>query len=286
MAFTATTARRCSTPPPPTTPGPGPCSGSTTTSEVERPLRARAATRWRRCSTASRPTGGPRCGTPCTSGPRWPGEMTELPKALRDRLAGRDRPGPERWPTVAWPTAARPSSGRSTRRGRGRIETVLMAYPDRVTVCVSTQAGCAMACPFCATGQGGFTRHLTGGEIVEQVALGHARAPGHPRRVHGHGRAAGQLRPDTGSRSGACTTTWASRPDGSPSRPSGSCPGIRRLSAEGIPVNLAVSLHAANDELPRRAGPDQPALPAGQHWPRRAPTTSRRPGAGCRSSGR
>ncbi|MEY3691035.1 MAG: ribosomal large subunit methyltransferase, partial [Actinomycetota bacterium] len=49
------------------------------------------------------------------------------------------------------------------------IETVLMYYRDRATVCVSTQAGCAMACGFCATGQAGFTRHLTAGEIVEQV---------------------------------------------------------------------------------------------------------------------
>ena len=49
------------------------------------------------------------------------------------------------------------------------IETVLMHYRDRATVCVSTQAGCAMACGFCATGQAGFSRHLTTGEIVEQV---------------------------------------------------------------------------------------------------------------------
>ena len=50
-----------------------------------------------------------------------------------------------------------------------RIETVLMAYPDRVTVCVSTQAGCAMGCVFCATGQMGFARHLSAEEIFEQA---------------------------------------------------------------------------------------------------------------------
>ena len=55
--------------------------------------------------------------------------------------------------------------------GGSPIETVLMYYEDRATVCVSTQAGCAMGCGFCATGQAGFTRHMTTGEIVEQVIL-------------------------------------------------------------------------------------------------------------------
>ena len=53
--------------------------------------------------------------------------------------------------------------------GGHKIESVLMHYQDRATVCVSTQAGCAMACGFCATGQAGFSRQLTSGEIVEQV---------------------------------------------------------------------------------------------------------------------
>ncbi len=61
------------------------------------------------------------------------------------------------------------------------IETVLMHYRDRSTVCVSTQAGCAMACGFCATGQAGFERNLTTGEIVEQVIRGIRRSA--PRRV-------------------------------------------------------------------------------------------------------
>ena len=52
------------------------------------------------------------------------------------------------------------------------VESVLMRYPGRVTMCVSSQAGCGMACPFCATGQGGLQRNMSTGEIVEQVVAG------------------------------------------------------------------------------------------------------------------
>ncbi len=76
------------------------------------------------------------------------------------------------------------------------IESVLMRYPDRITLCVSSQAGCGMACPFCATGQGGLERNLSTAEIVEQVRLRGAGRAGRPaprtratvqRGVHGHG---------------------------------------------------------------------------------------------------
>ena len=177
----------------------------------------------------------------------WPGEMTELPKALRDRLAA------EIVPALAV-ADRRPADGGETIkwafdiRGDARIETVLMAYPDRVTVCVSTQAGCAMACPFCATGQGGFKRHLTGGEIVEQVAWAMRERPVTHVVFMGMGEplsnydqtllAVRRLHDDMGISARRLTISTV-----------GIVPGIRRLSAEGIPVNLAVSLHAANDEL-------------------------------------
>ena len=91
------------------------------------------------------------------------------------------------------------------------VESVLMRYPDRVTMCVSSQAGCGMACPFCATGQGGLQRNMSTAEIVEQVMDGARKlhrglipggaGPGQQRGVHGHGRAAGQLQ--GGGRRGA-----------------------------------------------------------------------------------
>ena len=99
-----------------------------------------------------------------------PADITNVPKALRERLASA-------LPTSLRQVVRRVSDGGDTVKylweldDGSRIETVLMIYPDRVTVCVSSQAGCAMACGFCATGQAGFTRHLTVGEIVEQVVV-------------------------------------------------------------------------------------------------------------------
>ena len=133
-----------------------------------------------------------------------------------------------------------------------RVETVLMLYPGRATVCISSQAGCAMGCSFCATGQGGFARQLS---RRGDRRAGRRRSPRRPpppprqRRVHGHGRAAGQLRPDVAGGRSECMPTWASRPGASRVSTVGVVPGIRRLAAEALPVNLAVSLHAARDEL-------------------------------------
>ncbi len=125
-----------------------------------------------------------------------PSEMTDLPLALRHSLA------------AALPPALEPVAERSADDGQtvkwsfrlhdgAEVETVLMHYPGRSTVCVSSQAGCAMACSFCATGQSGFRRHLTSGEILEQVAVAVRAAAAPPalqHRLHGDGRAAGQFR--------------------------------------------------------------------------------------------
>ena len=111
-----------------------------------------------------------------------PVDITNLPKALRARL-DRDLP-----PALTPVTESVSDSGDTVKflwelEGGSRIETVLMLYTDRATVCVSSQAGCAMACGFCATGQAGFTRHLTTGEIVEQVTRAAQRARQVDRRV-------------------------------------------------------------------------------------------------------
>ncbi len=179
-----------------------------------------------------------------------PEEMTELPAALRASLE------------AALPPALREVSRRTADGGQttkwlwalhddARVETVLMRYSDRVTVCVSTQAGCAMACQFCATGQAGFLRHLSEGEIVEQVAA--AMREARPRRLSnvvfmGMGEplanydrvwaAVVRLNGDMGLSARHLTLSTV-----------GMVPGIRRLAAETLPVNLAVSLHAANDTL-------------------------------------
>jgi 23S rRNA (adenine2503-C2)-methyltransferase len=179
-----------------------------------------------------------------------PEEMTELPESLRTSLG------------AALPPALTELSRQSADEGQttkwlwalhdgAQVETVLMFYPDRVTVCVSTQAGCAMACQFCATGQAGFQRQLSSGEIVEQVA--EATRAARPRRLSnvvfmGMGeplsnydrvwRAVTRLHGEMGLSARHLTLSTV-----------GIVPGIRRLATESLPVNLAVSLHAANDAL-------------------------------------
>jgi len=183
-----------------------------------------------------------------------PAEMTNLPKALRARLS-------EELPLALTPVTESISDDGQTVKwlwslaDGARIETVLMHYPERSTVCVSTQAGCAMACGFCATGQAGFERNLTVGEIVEQVVrAARIAADGTPsRRVSnivfmGMGEplanvdrvlgAVGRIHGDLGLSARHLTISTV-----------GIVPGIRRLANEPLPVNLAVSLHAANDTL-------------------------------------
>lgn len=181
-----------------------------------------------------------------------PSEMTNLPKDLRTRLDAE-------LPLALEPVTETVSDRGDTIKflwsldGGSRIETVLMLYRDRATVCVSTQAGCAMACDFCATGQAGFTRHLTDGEIVEQVVLASRRARIKGRRVSnvvymGMGeplaneepvwRSLVRLHDDCGLSARHLTVSTV-----------GIVPGIRKLAERPMPVNLAVSLHAANDAL-------------------------------------
>ena len=101
-----------------------------------------------------------------------PEEMSDLPRASRDMLADALLP---RLLTAERELSCDAGTTRKTlwRAFDGAlVESVLMRYPDRVTMCVSSQAGCGMGCPFCATGQAGLTRNLSAAEIVTQVVAG------------------------------------------------------------------------------------------------------------------
>jgi 23S rRNA (adenine2503-C2)-methyltransferase len=181
-----------------------------------------------------------------------PSEITALPKALRERVESA-------LPPALTQVVRRVSDSGDTVKylwelhDGSRVETVLMLYPDRVTVCVSSQAGCAMACGFCATGQAGFTRHLTVGEIVEQVVLAAREARSMGRRL------ANVVYMGMGEPMANEAAVWSSveRLHGALGLSArhltistvGLIPGIRTLATRPLPVNLAVSLHAANDTL-------------------------------------
>jgi 23S rRNA (adenine2503-C2)-methyltransferase len=181
-----------------------------------------------------------------------PGALTNLPKGLRADLEAA-------LPLALDPVAESISDGGDTVKwlwslaDRTRIETVLMHYRDRSTACVSTQAGCAMACGFCATGQAGFDRHLQVGEIVEQVVRAAQRARADGRRLShvvfmGMGEPLANYDPTWATVERLHTDLGLSARHLTISTV-GIVPGIRRLATEELPVNLAVSLHAADDSL-------------------------------------
>jgi 23S rRNA (adenine2503-C2)-methyltransferase len=182
-------------------------------------------------------------------------QMSNLSQALRQRLVDTYQVDPLK------PVVSQDSRDGHTHKtlfglpdGR-EIEAVLMRYEQRQTLCISTQAGCAMACPFCATGQMGFMRHLSAGEIVAQV-LHFARrlernrqqvtnivfmGMGEPLANYGETwRAIRRLNDPEGFNLGARRMTLSTV---------GLVPAIRRMSKEPEQVGLAVSLHAPTDEL-------------------------------------
>jgi 23S rRNA (adenine2503-C2)-methyltransferase len=194
-------------------------------------------------------------------------EMTPLPTDLRARLALELPLSPLE------PIGSQHSPDGRTRKTLFRledgetIETVLMAYERRHTVCVSTQVGCPLACAFCATGASGFTRDLTAGEIVGQTidAARTLRTDGqHLTNVVYMGmgepflnleatlKSVRILNTQEGFRLGARHITISTV---------GIVPGIERLGTEGLQVNLAVSLHAGTDALRDRL------VPVNRHYP-------------------
>jgi 23S rRNA (adenine2503-C2)-methyltransferase len=147
------------------------------------------------------------------------------------------------------------------------LETVLMFYSDRVTVCVSCQIGCAVGCSFCATGMSGLTRNLTAGEMVGQVVFAARRAIDRGRQLTnlvmmGMGepfqnyaatmKMARILNDPHGMQFGARRMTIST---------SGLVPFIDRLAEEPVQVKLAVSLHAPNNEL------RDVLVPLNRRWP-------------------
>jgi 23S rRNA (adenine2503-C2)-methyltransferase len=175
--------------------------------------------------------------------------LTALPKTLRHELG-------DALPLALEPVTAQTSSDAATSKWLWRtadgaqLETVLMRSPQRATVCVSSQAGCAMGCTFCATGQGGFERHLDAAEIVEQVVRAqHATSQrvshvvfmgmGEPlANVEPVCAALERLHDDLGISARHLTVSTV-----------GVVPGMHRLADHELPVTLAVSLHAPDDAL-------------------------------------
>ena len=225
-----------------------------------------------------------------------PESMSDLPKASRGELVGAMLP-----PLLTSVRDLVADEGRTIKsvwrlHDGALVESVLMRYPRRVTMCISSQAGCGMNCPFCATGQEGFTRNLSTAEIVEQVRLGAVMLRDGRVAAASGAQVGAELGSELGGEGDEESATGAGShgaPDGSPLRVSnvvfmgmgealvnykraiaairrlvdpapegfgmsargitmstvGLVPGINRLAAEGIPVTLAVSLHAPDDEL-------------------------------------
>lgn len=185
-------------------------------------------------------------------------EMTDLPAGLRARLTQTAQIGNLHL------TAVQEGDGGLTRKAlfqlpdKAPVESVLMVYPDRATVCVSSQSGCPMACVFCATGRIGFLHDLTPGQIIEQVywAARELRRPpfvnrtltnivfmgmGEPFNNYANWRKAVEILHDpAGFNFGARNFTVSTV---------GLIPGIRKLADDPLPINLAISLHAADDNL-------------------------------------
>jgi 23S rRNA (adenine2503-C2)-methyltransferase len=197
-------------------------------------------------------------------------EMTDLPKTLRARLADEI---PERLEVLTEREADRGATRKALLRlgGRHVVEAVLMGYRSRTTICISSQAGCAMGCTFCATGHMGLQNNLTSGEIAAQVLWANRAArllpAWTPKRVTnvvfmGMGEpmanyratrdAISRLLDPAGMDLGARHVTVSTV---------GVVPGIRRLASDHPQVGLAVSLHAADDELRSEL------VPANRWWP-------------------
>ncbi|MGW4463344.1 23S rRNA (adenine(2503)-C(2))-methyltransferase RlmN [Micromonospora sp. NBC_01796] len=204
---------------------------------------------------------------------RDPAQMTDLPAATRDRITE------ALLPTLLTPVRELACDDGATRKALWRlhdgsmVESVLMGYPDRITVCISSQAGCGMACPFCATGQAGLTRNLSTAEIVDQavylagVAASGAVAGSPPRLSHVVFMGMGEPLANYSRVIAAVRRLCAPAPEGLGLSQRhitvstvGLVPAIRRLTGEDLSVTLALSLHAPDDDL------RDELVPVNQRW--------------------
>ncbi len=200
-----------------------------------------------------------------------PQQWTDLPGGVRDELAAKFMP--PLLTTVRELSCDDDTTVKTLWRlhDGALVESVLMRYPDRVTLCVSSQAGCGMACPFCATGQGGLQRNMSTAEIVEQVMDGSRKldrglVPGGPADsggTTGQDRVSnvvfmgmGEPLANYNAVVGAVRQLVTPAPDGLGMSARGITvstvglvPRMQQLATEGIPVTLALSLHAPDDEL-------------------------------------
>ena len=194
--------------------------------------------------------------------------MTDLPESVRMVV------GDKLFPQLMSPVRETSADDGQTQKMLWKLhdgtllESVLMEYPDRATLCISSQAGCGMACPFCATGQGGLDRNLSTGEIVDQVRAAAATMQAKGGRLSNivfmgmgeplanYNRVLSAIRQITQpspegfgiSQRGITLSTV------------GLAPAIRRFAAEGLSCRLAVSLHTPDDEL------RDSLVPANNRW--------------------
>jgi len=192
-----------------------------------------------------------------------PALMTDLPAQGRDELVA------ALLPTLLTPVREMVADGGATRKMLWRlhdgalVESVLMEYSGRTTLCLSSQAGCGMNCPFCATGQAGLTRNLSTAEVVEQVVAAqrslaerYGTGPDAPRVSNVVFMGMGEALANYKAALGAVRRMVDPAPEGLglsargiTMSTVGLVPAVEKLAAEGIPMTLALSLHAPDDEL-------------------------------------
>jgi 23S rRNA (adenine2503-C2)-methyltransferase len=201
-----------------------------------------------------------------------PAQMTDLPLPLRQRLAAETRIGSLQLVRLQTADDGLTRKALFQLPGGEVVESVLMVYPDRATACISTQAGCAMGCVFCATGRLGLLRNLSPGQIIEQALWAARQLKDKSSELKASGvyspqlltpnsrltnvvfmgmgepfanydrwwQSVERLHDPRGFNLGARSLTGSTV---------GLVPGIRRLAEEALPINLAISLHAPDDAL-------------------------------------